>query len=104
MCASRAIVDGWIAVLRDVDESDLETLEFLVNQIPGDLFYEIGESGGAPIVHKLYAPILASLEREGGTAVDGRSGARPARDLTRPDKSRAWSHSEPSSTPRKWLT
>jgi len=64
--ASRSIVDAWVAVLRDVDESDLETLEFLVNQIPddADLFYEIGEAGGPPIVHKLYAPILASLERE----------------------------------------
>jgi hypothetical protein len=63
--ASRGIVDAWIAVLRDVYESDLETLDFLVDQIPDDLFYEIGEAGGPPIVHKLYAPIFASLEREG---------------------------------------
>lgn len=65
MCASRGIVDAWVAVLGDVDESDLETLEFLVNQIPDDLFDDIGEAGGPPIVHKLYAPVLASLEREG---------------------------------------
>jgi hypothetical protein len=63
--AFRGIVDAWIAVLRDVDESDLETLDFLVDQIPDDLFYEIGEAGGPPIVHKLYAPIFALLEREG---------------------------------------
>ena len=48
-----------------MDETDIETLDFLVNQIPDELFYEIGEVGGAPIVHRLYAPILASLEREG---------------------------------------
>ena len=110
MGASRGIVDEWIAVLRDVDQSDLETLEFLVNQIPDELFWEINEVGGPPIIHKVYAPILASLEREGliewtgETAADGRSGARPVRDLTKPDTSRAWSHSKPSSTPRKWLT
>jgi hypothetical protein len=63
--ASRGLVDQWIAVLSDVDESDLETLDFLVSQIPDELFWEINEAGGPPIIHKVYAPILASLEREG---------------------------------------
>ena len=52
-------------MLSDVDESDLETLDFLVTQIPDELFWEINEVGGPPIIHKVYAPILASLEREG---------------------------------------
>jgi hypothetical protein len=34
MRGSQRPVDQWIAVLRDVDESDLETLDFLVEQIP----------------------------------------------------------------------
>lgn len=65
MRASRGVVDQWIAVLSDVDESDLETLDFLVSQIPDELFWEINEAGGPPIIHKTYAPILASLERDG---------------------------------------
>lgn len=73
--------DDWIAVLRDVDESDLEALEFLVNQIPDDLFYEIGEVGGPPIVHKLYAPIIASLERDG--LIEWTGGYRGGRKIYR---------------------
>ena len=53
MPASRSLVDQWIVVLGDVDESDLETLDFLVSQIPDELFWETNEVGGPTIVHKV---------------------------------------------------